>query len=340
MAALRTSLGKVPGSKLIALGTRPADEDHFFAKMLESAPYSQVHAARPEDPPFRKTSIRRANPSYDHLPSLQAQIAEELVDAKIDADALASYRALRLNQGVDDVQRHVLVELDTWKRAVALAAPDIGSDQFVLGIDLGQNEAMSGAAAYFFDGRLEAVAAFPEHPSLDERGTADSVGDLYRRMWRRGELILAGELVADIPELLAECLARWGRPVAVVADRWRAAALAQALNAIHFPMADFILRGQGYKDGGDDVRTFRKAVVGGHVRPQESLLLRSAVAEARVIGDPAGNWKLAKKTEGGRRAAARDDAAAAAILAVAEGWRRWHFAPVKPRRPLRSALAG
>ena len=331
-AALRTGLGKTPDSKLIALGTRPADESHFFARLLDTAPYSQVHAARPDDPPFHKRSIRRANPSVDLLPSLQAQIAEEAADAKRDPDALASFRALRLNQGVDDVRRSVLVDADTWKRAAALPAPDIHSDLYILGIDLGQNAAMSAAAAYFYDGRLEVMAAFPEWPSLAERGVSDGVAGQYVRMAQRGELIQCGELVTDVPELLQEVLARWGRPQAIMADRWRAAALAQALNSVRFPRSALLLRGQGFKDGGQDVLAFRKAVIAGRVVPAESLLLTAAMSEARAVGDPAGNFKLAKRTEGGRRAAARDDAAAAAILAVAEGWRRWHAAPARPAR--------
>ena len=51
-----------------------------------------------------------------------------------------------------------------------------------------------------------------------------------------------------------------------------------------------------------------------------SLLLRSAMSEARTVSDPAGNSKLSKKNEAGRRQNARDDAAAA-ILAVSEGER-------------------
>ena len=70
--------------------------------------------------------------------------------------------------------------------------------------------------------------------------------------------------------------------------------------------------------------------------PAPSLLLRSAMAEARVVMDPAGNCKLAKMSEGGRRLRARDDAAAAAILAVSAGARL----PQGPSRPLRFALAG
>lgn len=43
MAALRTALGKLPNSRLIALGTRPADGEHWFAKMLAGgADYAQA----------------------------------------------------------------------------------------------------------------------------------------------------------------------------------------------------------------------------------------------------------------------------------------------------------
>ena len=82
-----------------------------------------------------------------------------------------------------------------------------------------------------------------------------------------------------------------------------------------------VVRGQGYRDGGEDVRLFRMAVLAGKVAPTRSLLLRAAL-EARTVDDPAGNHKLAKSTQGGRRAHARDDAAAASIIAVAEGMRR------------------
>ena len=181
----------------------------------------------------------------------------------------------------------------------------------MLGLDLGQNAAMSAAAAYFRDGRLEAQACFPELPSLSERGLSDGVGDLYCRMAERGELFQAGRRVSDVAVLLRECLERWGRPVAIACDRWRLAELKEKLEAVRFPLAELVERGQGFKDGGQDVRDFRKAVLGDHVRPSRSLLLRAAMAEARVTGDPSGNWKLAKHVQGGRRANARDDACAA-----------------------------
>ena len=56
--------------------------------------------------------------------------------------------------------------------------------------------------------------------------------------------------------------------------------------------------------------------------PERSLLLSSAMANARIISDPAGNRKLAKGSQGGRHVRSRDDACAAAILAVSLGWRK------------------
>ena len=234
--------------------------------------------------------------------------------------------------GVADTAVSVLLDADSWRVAEALPMPGQLSTEYVLGLDLGQNAAMSAGAAYFSDNRLEVVACFPELPSLAERGLGDGVGNLYTLMAQRGELFQAGRRVSDIKALLRECLKRWGVPVAITCDRFREAELRQSLEAVDFPLCELKIRGQGFRDGGQDVRDFRAAILGDHVRPSQSLLLRAAMSEARVTGDPAGSWKLAKNVQGGRRASARDDAAAASILAVAEGYRRWQCsdAPVQP----------
>ena len=343
LAALKTSRGKIEGSKMLWLGTRPATSDHPFQRALDGHGTTlQITYAAPADaPPFQRRTWKRANPGLDMLPDLEAAIRDEAQDARVDPDALASFRSLRLNQGLSDVARSVLLDAATWKRAAALPEPEAAPrGGYVLGIDLGTSAAMSAAAAYHRDGRLEALAVFPESPTLAARGLSDGVGSLYRRMHERGELVLAGRRVSDIPSLLAEVLARWGAPAAVVVDRWREAELRDALEAARFPTAALVVRGQGFKDGGEDVRDFRRAVLSDRVRPSGSLLLTAAMAEARVTSDPAGNSKLAKASQGGRRVRARDDAAAAAVLAVAAGWRQWHAAPRTARRPIRTALVG
>ena len=321
LAAIRTGLGKVPDSKLIALGTRPADDSHWFAKMLAgSAAYAQVHAARPTDSPFRVATWRKANPSLDHLPSLAAELREEAHLARSDPSMLAAFRALRLNGGTSDVLVSALLDAETWERIEGEAAIE---GRPVWGLDLGTTAAMSAVAAYWpATGRLEAVAAFPALPDLGERGLRDGVGRLYLDMQRRGELVISGEHAVDIGGLLREALERFGAPVALAADRWREGELRDALKLAGVPLAALELRGQGFKDGGLDVRAFRRAVAEGAVTPWRSLLLTAAMGEARTVSDPAGNAKLAKRGEGARRTRAKDDAAAAAILAVALGVRR------------------
>ena len=217
LAALKTSRGKIPGSKALWLGTRPSLPDHPFQRALDGhgVGFALCYAAYKDDPPFQRRTWKRANPGLDHLPDLEAVIRQEAEDAKRDESAMQSFRALRLNQGVADTVTSVLVDADTWRNAEALPEPDARANEYVLGLDLGQNAAMSAAAAYVRDGTLEAVACFPELPSLAERGLADGVGGLYQQMADRGELFQAGRRVSDIPALLRECLERWGRPVAI-----------------------------------------------------------------------------------------------------------------------------
>ena len=330
LAALQTGLGKVPDSRFWSLGTRP-DGEHWFDRQLSGgADYVQLHAAASKLPIGHRRTWLRANPSLDFMPSLEAAIRDEAGKAKADPTLLPSFEALRLNRGTPDTLQTLLLSAATWARIEGLALP---SGPYVLGVDLGSSAAMSAAAGYWpASGALTALACFPEVPDLRERGMRDGVADRYLRMERAGDLILAGRRVSDVPTLLRTALERWGPPAAVVADRWREAELREALEAIGFPVgAALVTRGQGFKDGGADVRRFRGACLGGLVTPSKSLLLRSAMSEARTVSDPAGNVKLAKRVEGGRRNLARDDAAAAAILAVAEGDRRRGQAHIKRR---------
>ena len=323
-AAIRTALGKQPGSRLIALGTRSSDPAHWFERMLEPGPgrYVMRFDADPEADPMDRAAWLAANPSLPDMPDLAETIATEAEETKTDPEALASFRALRLNAGVSDTTESVLIAVKVWQRCEVGELPE-AAGPMVLGVDLGQNAAMSAVAGYWPDtGRLEVLAAFPAVPDLRERGLQDGVGGEYQAIQREGSLIVLPGRTVEVAALIEQALSRWGVPDVVTADRWRAAELRDALDTAKVPAGAFVERGQGFKDGAEDVRQFRRAVLRREVRALPSLLLRSALREARVATDPAGNCKLAKKTEGGRRATARDDTAAAAILAVAEGARR------------------
>ena len=320
VAALRTASGKIPGSRFIALGTRPADHGHWFAKMLDGGTgYSQCHAAAPDDPPFQRRSWKKANPSLDFMPDLEAAIRDEARQARFDPALLAAFKSLRLNLGVSDVEVSVLLDVGLWlsiERVVDRAGP------CVYGVDLGTSSAQSAIAAYWPQtGALACLSAFPSEPSLAERGLKDGCGSLYVECARRGELLQLGTRATDVKALLGAAIDRFGAPELLIADRWREAELRDALDSAGFPPAHLETRGMGYRDGAEDVRTFRRACAEGRVAPSPSLLLRSAMAEARTISDPAGNSKLAKGSQGGRRLRAKDDSAAAAILAVSAGVR-------------------
>ena len=321
LAAIRTGLGKVPGSRLIALGTRASNDEHWFSVMLAGgAAYAQSHHAGESDNPFAMATIRKANPSLAHLPSLKKRLLLERDGARRDPVMLASWRSLRLNQGTSDVIEAHLLAAGTWE---AIEGECEESGPFALGVDLGSTAAQSAVAAYWpATGRLDAVACFPSIPSLAERGLSDGVGVLYQRMAGAGELLTLGLHVSDVAALLREAFDRWGVPSIIVSDRWREGDLRDALTAAGFPMTALALRGQGFKDGAEDVRAFQRAALDGRLTPRPLLLLRSAMAEARVVTDTAGASKLSKGVQAGRRLRARDDAVAAAILAVAEGSRR------------------
>ncbi|MDE0473877.1 MAG: hypothetical protein OXI50_04920 [Gammaproteobacteria bacterium] len=332
LAALRTGLGKFPGSRLVALGTRPADGEHWFARML-SGEGGVVYAARPDDPPFHRRTWKRANPSLDAFPWLEERIRIEAGEARRDPVALATFRALRLNLGVSDTVESHLLQPGAWREAEGNAEA-VGP--YVLGLDLGSTEAMSAAAGFWPEtGRLDAVACFGDRPDPKERGLRDGVGGLYARMAARGELVLSPGRISDVRALLEEVWERWGKPSAIVCDRWREAELRKLLGEAGWPRVPLVTRGMGYRDGGADVRDFLAAFLRGQVTPRRSLLLSAAMSEARTISDPAGNRKLAKAGQG-RRSRARDDAAAAAVLAVALGWRKGVRGPSAPA--LRTAI--
>ena len=338
LAAIKTGLGKVEGSRMIALGTRPASADHWFEKMLKGigVEFATVFSASEKDSATAWRSILKANPSLrgGRFRSLALRIKRELEDAKMDPGLMQSFKALRLNQGCSDIEVAVLLDAGLWDE---IEGEDEMSPPLIWGVDLGTSSAQSAVSCYSpKTGALECVAAFPELPNLYERGLADGVGDQYRRCYQRGELILAGRRAVDLHILLDEALDRWGRPSVVVADRWREAELTDALEKAKIPPARLVRRGMGFKDGAEDVRSFRRACAEGKVIPKQSLLLWTAMAEARVISDPAGNQKLAKNAQGGRRLRAKDDCASAGILAVAEGTRT-----SSSKRPSwRTALAG
>ena len=66
-------------------------------------------------------------------------------------------------------------------------------------------------AAYWSQtGALSCIVAFPEQPSLEERGLRDGCGRLYRDCADRGELLTLGQRATDVPAHLRAAMGRTG----------------------------------------------------------------------------------------------------------------------------------
>ena len=319
-AALRTAAGKIPGNLLLALGTRPEDSEHPFQSGLDSTfDYSYTFTARRELSIHNRRTWKQANPSLDFMPELEDKIRREALKTKQDPNLIPSFRALRLNQGVADSPQSYVVDPDTWERMEG-EAPREGPCFW--GIDLGGSAASSAISGYWPEsGRLESVAAFPQHPKLSERARRDGVGKLYELAFAAGDLLLLGHFVVDWVALIEAALDRLGRPAALAADTYRFADLREALKKAAFPFVPLELREGGYGHGAEDLRLFRRAALAGEVVPRPSLYLTSCFSQARTVWSE-GREKLAIGSQGNRRARARDDGAASSLLAVGLGQRR------------------
>ena len=335
ISALETSLGKIPGSRMIVLGTRPSDDLHFFSLMLRGQAlggivgYAQCHAARAEspalnlkgDPLFWRRTWHKANPSLKYFPTLLKRITEEAKYARLDPGLLASFKALRLNMGTSDVaDRDMLCTPEAWEACLQLDIPPRGGEP-TWGIDLGGAQAMSSVSSCWPGGRLETLSMFGGKPNLKDRAQKDGVEGLYNRAVQSGELMVSKLRIPDIPSLLNEARERFGLPALIVCDLWRLPELRDAMDqGSGWKGIPVVKRRQGFKDGAASVRAWRTAVIDRRIAPvRPCILLTNALAHAVTISDSSGNEKLAKSSQGGRRQSLRDDVVAASLLAVEFG---------------------
>ncbi len=335
-AALETSAGK-RRAKMVIISTSASDDAHPFSQMLDTPPPQSfiIECRAPLGQPADDLDgIRLANPGseYGIGPSLDWLQAQARVAIQRGGQALTGFRLYSLNQRVSDVGKAQLLTPDEWK-ACEVSDDDLPPREgdCIIGLDLGGSRSMSAVALFWPQtGRLEVQGAFAQKPGLADRGEADGVKDRYLRMADRGELVTSGESTVQVGPWLRQVWAELVQDADVKAlccDRYRQAELLDALAAagIRVPV---VFRGQGFRDGGQDVEGFRKAVFDGEVITRPSLLLRSAAEDALVVMDDAMNAKLTKA-----RSLGRIDAIAASILAVAEGMRR-KAAPSRKARAL------
>lgn len=321
-ASLLSGMGKRSG-RCLMISTSASNDSHAFSKWIDDPPDGTfVLEFRPDThkPADDMESIRLANPGAHHgigssLKWLQAQAQRSI---KRGGPALNNFRLFNLNQRVSGERRDMLLDVDTWLECETHELPP-REGACVVGVDLGGSMSMSAAVAYWANtGRIESFGAFPKKPTLADRGANDGVKDRYVEMEQRGELVTMGEKVVPASDFLREIMRRFDGAVigAFTADRYRMSEFQEAMQTAKLK-TPVVWRGQGFKDGAEDVERFRQAAFDGEVKAEASLLLRSAFGDAVTVSDIAGNQKIAKA-----RSLGRIDAAAAMTLAVAEGKRR------------------
>ena len=228
-------LGKRKDARALFIETRPANDAHFFARLLDEddeSIFSLIYAAAVDDNPFAVKTWRKANPALPNgMPALDVLRAEARL-AKRDVAELTTFKALRLNMGTSETEQRFLLDASIWKELETDMLPP-RDGPMALGIDLGFTAAFCAAAAFWpRTGRLEGFVACGNQPLLRDRALADGVPGEYEAMYQADELVLLGQRVVPVAPFLAEVVRRYGRPDAIAADRWRADELADGAGGL------------------------------------------------------------------------------------------------------------
>lgn len=322
--ALESSLGKHPDGRLLAIGTRPNDDQHRFCRLLDrDADYKQKHEYRGKAW-LGLPAAKRAFPSWNYFPAMARTINKERLALKKNPDPAkeANYREHRLNQGAGETKVRRLLDIAAIRRIERPEATISGP--YVLGIDLSDGVDMAACTAATigrpdgFRHAAQTFAVWPDNPPLKERAKSDGVGSRYEKMRAAGELVIIEGRIVKPEHVIKEAVRRWGWPESIVGDRWRARELLDYLEPHGYGEdRGFIPRGQGFQDAGEDIRRFQQMAGGEDLALQTSILLRDSFGAAELTSDPAGNLKFTKPPGNATRRR-RDDPCVSLVLASAE----------------------
>ena len=331
--ALRQSLGKRPGQRLLLIGTRaPAEDGSWWPSLLDGGSGQGTHVtavtAPPSEPWDAWSTIRRANPLVTHNESLRKTILRERDDARRDEAQRPAFEAFRLNRQVE-VYRDMLVTVDAWKRVEGREVPP-RSGRPIVGLDLGGERSWSAAWCLWPNGRSECYALCPGIPDIAERERQDGVpARLYRSLFEAGALIVDEDHRVSRPAVLIDHLVEIGIvPAEIVCDRFLIGTLQDAVGG-RWPITPRVTR---WSEATEDIAAFKRLVADGplSIAPECRALAKVGLSQAVVVSDDQGSTRLAKR----RHFRSRDDVGVAGVLACGALVRGMSKSP---RRPLRWA---
>ena len=312
--ALRQSLGKRAGQRLVLIGTRaPSEDGSWWPSLLDGGSGPGTHVtvltAPDGDPWDAWDTIRKVNPLVMHNASLRKTILRERDDARRDESQRPAFQAYRLNRQVA-VYKAMLVSVDAWRVVEDREVPErVGRP--IVGLDLGAERSWSAAWCVWPNGRSECYAVCPGIPDLAERERQDAMPrGLYRKLHADGVLVVDdGVRVARPATLIAHLVHLGIRPSTIFADRFVLGSLKDAV-AGRWPVVPRVVR---WSEATDDISGFRRLVADGplSIAPECRALARVGLSQAVVVSDDQGSVRLAKRRQG----RSRDDVAVGATLA-------------------------
>ena len=320
-AALKSATGKIKGSKLISCGTMTDDPNHWFSRQVQGeADFALLYQSKAKKTWWSNAAMRTANPAYDYLPTLRADLHKQRDEARRDPAAAVRYCSLNLNQGGDGTQESfdVLIEAKDYAK---LESETVNIGDYVLGLDPADGFSQFGVCAVSLDAGIDGAhdvdgfAAWPEVDNdLKNRSKKDGVE--YGKWIRAGDLVLTQGPVVDIPEVIETAFSRWGKPRFIVCDLFRFRELKFYLEQHGYSedQGNLITRRASWGDGSLDYRAWARYVRAGDLRFRKSDAMRDSFSQARTIGDSSGNVRQAKFHE--RSTRGRDDMAAACVFGV------------------------
>ena len=332
--AIETAKGK-PGSPLTAvyIGTLAPATGGWWHDLVDAGSHGSTYVQALQGDPKKWDQwpeIRRVNPLVEISADFRKKLLAERDEARADTRLKARFLSYRLNVPTAD-ESTMLLNVDDWKRTLDRPVGLPAGRPFV-SIDLGHGRAWSSAVAIFQSGLVQALALAPGIPSLEKQEKRDRVpAGTYRALHHNGSLLVAeGLRVQPAAQLLDAVFNKWGRPVGFNADRFRVDDLRDHARGV--PVSPRMTR---WSESGEDIRALRKIAADGplSVSAGSRGLLTASLSAAMVKPDDSGNVRMVKKSTNN---VARDDVAAALVLAAGVFVRN----AGRPRRPLRTALAG
>ena len=315
--AVVTSQGK-PGSPLTAIliGTiAPGPSSGWWADLVKSGTTSTTYVQKLIGAPSRWdrwSEIKRCNPLAVVSDEFKKKLLDERDQARKDSRLRARFCSYRLNFPQGDESTMLLTVSDFEDMAKRAVPPREGLP--IVALDLGHNRAWSAALALYKNGRVECRALAPGVPDLGSQEQRDNVPKgTYQRLADQGVLIQAeGLRVPPVSLLMTLVKQTWGRPSALIADRFRLDDLHDA--GVPCRVTPRVTR---WSEASYDIRALRSRTKDGPfaVSPCSRSLLAASLAVCTVRNDDAGSVRIVKK---GFNNQARDDVAAAFVLAAGE----------------------